>query len=280
LGHLFVAAIEWLERNTEPFLLWIHARAFGGAWDAPWEFRQRFADEDDPPPPDFVLPPDKQLPKNFDPDEVLGVTQAYAGQVLLLDACVGTLLEALQDSVFFDETLFVLTSPRGYPLGEHGSIGPCGDSLFSEVLQVPMIIRRPDGVGAGERDQSLVQPGDLYPTLMDWLDLPISAQPDWGRSFGSLAEGGVSRRRDCACSLGDGQRSIRTPAWFYRESDSAPPVLYAKPDDRWEVNEVASRCDEVVEGLSAALDQFQQLALKRQLAGMPALLPLLVESME
>jgi len=31
--------------------------------------------------------------------------------------------------------------------------------------------------------------------------------------------------------------------------------LYGKPDDRWEVNDVADRCPEVVERLSAALDE-------------------------
>ena len=35
------------------------------------------------------------------------------------------------------------------------------------------------------------------------------------------------------------------------------PRLYAKPDDRWEVNDVANRCPGVVEELQAAADDFR-----------------------
>ena len=36
--------------------------------------------------------------------------------------------------------------------------------------------------------------------------------------------------------------------------------LFAKPDDRWEANEVASRCGDVVELLAAELDRFASAA--------------------
>ena len=48
MAQLFAAAAHWLQRAPEPFLLWIHARGMAGAWDAPVEFRNQFADEDDP----------------------------------------------------------------------------------------------------------------------------------------------------------------------------------------------------------------------------------------
>jgi hypothetical protein len=62
-----------------------------------------------------------------------------------------------------------------------------------------------------------------------------------------------------------GERMIRTPAWMLRQLP--PPIsepgeqlptptveLYAKPDDRWEANEIADRCPEVAERLLAVLD--------------------------
>ncbi len=58
------------------------------------EFRNHFADEDDPEPPAFVQPPERLLNAGFDPDEVLGLVQAYSGQVALVDQCLGMLLEA------------------------------------------------------------------------------------------------------------------------------------------------------------------------------------------
>jgi hypothetical protein len=38
----------------------------------------------------------------------------------------------------------------------------------------------------------------------------------------------------------------------------SPPQLYVKPDDRWEANDVASRCPQIVERLSELLSDFEQ----------------------
>ena len=77
--------------------------------------------------------------------------------------------------------------------------------------------------------------------------------------------------RDRLCLAGgDGQRTIRTPAWYLRSAGE--PELFAKPDDRWEVNNVTCRCPEVVEGLQAALAQYSwpfrpvEFAICRRLA--------------
>jgi hypothetical protein len=60
------------------------------------------------------------------------------------------------------------------------------------------------------------------------------------------------------------ERAIRSPAWFLRESQTADGTprreLFAKPDDRWEANEVSSRCVEEVEQLAAAGDKFERYA--------------------
>jgi arylsulfatase A-like enzyme len=269
------AAAEWLHSAPTPFLLWLHSRGMNGSWDAPREFRQRFVDAEDPEPPDFVVPPDRKLPVQADPDEVLGVTQAYAGQLLALDICLGMFLQAFADSPLSRSTLLVLASPRGYALGEHGFIGSCGDQLCGEVLQVPLLVRFPDGFAAGQRFQTLVQPADLYATLCEWFALD-GVTADWSRSLIALAKDESAWRRECACSLRPGQRSIRTAAWFLRESEFAPPALYAKPDDRWEMNEVASRCGEVVESLQAAVEMFRKAAESRQLGELPALPPISV----
>jgi hypothetical protein len=49
-----------------------------------------------------------------------------------------------------------------------------------------------------------------------------------------------------------GERLIRTRAWQLNVGESTE--LYVKPDDRWEANDVASRCGEVVE-LMLALEK-------------------------
>ncbi|MFV2068953.1 MAG: sulfatase [Pirellulales bacterium] len=259
LGQLFSAALDWLDSAESPFLLWLHAQGMNGAWDAPWSYREGFADEEDPRPPDFVVPPNQRVDDAFDPDELLGVTQAYAGQVLLLDVCMGTLMEVLEAHPRRDQTMVVFASPRGFPLGEHGCIGACGDSLRGEVLHMPLMIRTPDGQPERGRISTFAQPSDLVSTISSWLNLS-SVSSSGSRNLLDLGAGNASWRRECVCAIGDGQRAIRTPAWFLRETDSGSISLYAKPDDRWEVNEVADRCPEVVLGLRAALHRYLELA--------------------
>ena len=57
--------------------------------------------------------------------------------------------------------------------------------------------------------------------------------------------------------------SIQTHAWKLIKKTSADGLsngdqleLYAKPDDRWEVNDVSRRCPKIVEALETLLDQW------------------------
>src|SRR5579863_1836178 len=83
LAQFFAAAMQALERPSEPFFLWLHSRGMGAAWDAPYEFRQQYADEEEAEPPRIVEPPCRYLSEADDPDEIWGISQAYAGQVSL-----------------------------------------------------------------------------------------------------------------------------------------------------------------------------------------------------
>jgi arylsulfatase A-like enzyme len=284
IGQLFLAAIEQLRHIGKPALVWIHCRGMAGPWDAPRALREQFADEDDPTPPNFVEPP-RRTYDGSDPDELLGYVHAFAGQVALVDACLGSLLDALDESPptqssLTGETLLAVTSPRGYPLGEHGDIGSA-HRLYGELLNVPLIIRWPCGIGALMRTQRLVQPCDLAATLCDWLNLPPLPENGFARSQLPIAGGQDLPPRELALAIGPVQRAIRSPAWLLHTAtvdDEAHSKLYAKPDDRWEVNEVASRCGEVVELLAAAAGEFEVRAAAGTLAEMPKLADILTDT--
>ncbi len=74
------------------------------------------------------------------------------------------------------------------------------------------------------------------------------------------------------------ERAIRTPAWYLRKSET--PELYAKPDDLWEVNDVAVRCPEVVDCLLDAADRFEQAIYSGNVAELPPLSDVLVDGLE
>jgi len=263
LARLFASAIDLATEDTPPGLSWIHSRGMGGPWDAPLEMRNRYAAVEDPPPPVWSAVPGKLLPQDYDPDELLGIVQAYAGQVTLLDVCIGALLDALGECGRTNDTLLILLGARGFPLGEHRRIGPGDDALYGELVQVPWLVRFPDGRGATARTQVLAQPHDLAPTLLDWWGFDeFSAMT--GRSLLPLIDGEPPTARDRACMMaGPHERAIRTPAWHLRLNSSGGQStthaeLFAKPDDRWEVNEVSGRCgEELVGRLAAAWDDYQ-----------------------
>ncbi|MBC7853835.1 MAG: sulfatase-like hydrolase/transferase [Pirellulaceae bacterium] len=269
IARLTQAALEVIARQREPYLLWIHSRGMSGAWDAPQEYRNAFRDEEDPQPGDFTTPPLMKRSGRFDPDELLRYVHSFAGQVTVMDLCVGALLDAAAEQRMAQDTLFAFTSPRGYPLGEHGQVGPVENALYGEVLNVPLILRLPQGRGALTRTQELIQPGDLHDLLCAQL---VPGSPSL---LMDIAERRDHLPRDIACAIATGERAIRTPAWFLREvrkGDDEPRVeLFAKSDDRWEVNEVASRAAEVAEELKAALDTFEQAALHGRLDGLAPL---------
>ena len=85
--------------------------------------------------------------------------------------------------------------------------------------------------------------------------------------------------RDRLCVVGRGaERAIRTPAWYLRRA--AGSELFAKPADFWEVNNVATRCQEVVECLEDALVEFEQVLPEGQVADLPALHDVLLQGLD
>ena len=279
LARCFVQIIDWLQSAPQPFLLWCHLASLGTTWDAPLEFRQRYWEEGDPPPPQSAEVPDRRLDDNPDPDEILGVTQSYAGQVSLLDTCLGGLGEFLRGNPLAGETLLTLTSARGFPLGEHGRIGPCDDALYGELVHVPLLFRFPDNRGAALRSHALVEPGDISATLLDYWGMGDGPPSPAAGSLMTLLGGDAVPRRDRVCAAGHGsERAIRTPAWYLRRSGVTE--LFSKPDDYWEVNNVAPRCQEIVECLEDALNEFEQTLQAGRASDLPPLSDILLQGLD
>jgi hypothetical protein len=218
-----------------------------------------------------VEPPQRALPDDFDPDELLQVAHAYGGEVSVVDTCLEAWLNALAAQPSDQEVMFVFTSPRGFPLGEHGWIGEGEQVLYGETLHVPLLIHLSNQRHSAVRLQTLSQPADLFATLADWLRLEADAQGRWQRSLLQLAEDEAMAQTQAAFSLAGDERSVRTPAWFFRDGRSGSPSLYYKPDDRWEVNEVADRCGAVPDLLQQLLDQFDEFINSDEPREFPAL---------
>jgi hypothetical protein len=275
----FLQIVDYLQSARGPLLLWCHLAGLGTTWDAPLGFRRAYIDEGDPEPPQGADVPERTLAKDNDPDELLGIVYSYAGQVSLLDTCLEAFLEFLQELKGADELLLAVTSARGFPLGEHGRVGPCDEALYGELVHVPLALRFSEGLGAAARSQALVEPADLWATFCQWWEIGSMPESPTGRGLMPLVGEDTRDLRDRLCIAGRAEeRALRTPAWYFRAASEGE--LYAKPDDRWEVNNVSNRCLEVSESLQAALAQYEH-ALRSgwRIADLPALGDVLVHGL-
>jgi arylsulfatase A-like enzyme len=280
-----------IEDLREPFFLWCHLGGLGRAWDAPWEFRAQYGEPGDPDPPRSVEVPSLSLPADFDPDQLLGISQAYAGQVSLLDTCLAAVVEALDSSPLGPQTLLVVLSARGFPLGEHGRVGPGDEALHEELVHVPLVMRLPDCQFATGRSLALIEPRDLAAMLAAWHGAQAAGETI-ARSSPvcpaypphSTTEPFFLPARDRVYVVGPGgQRAIRTPAWYLSDvanDPSRPPELYVKPDDRWEVNEVSDRAADVVELLRGVMKEYEDAAQHVQTSPLSPLPDILLRNMD
>ncbi|QDU75849.1 Arylsulfatase [Bremerella volcania] len=100
--------------------------------------------------------------------------QAYHACISFIDAQIGLVLNALEESGHADDTIVVLTSDHGYLLGEKFMWGKV--MLFELCDRVPLVVRVPRSIhaasdNAGQKSDSLVELVDLYPTLVELCEL-------------------------------------------------------------------------------------------------------------
>ena len=195
--------------------------------------------------------PSLQLDTDYDPDTLHEMQCAFAGQIVLLDQCLAVLLSVVQATAASKQAVFVLTSPRGFPLGEHLRVGWKDAQLYHELLHVPAFIRYPDGKHALQRKHGLGEVCEISQAVVDW----------YGEQNAAAAS--VEHTRKYSASFGEADALLRISSWQLRfeEANNLSETnveLYLKPDDQNEVNNVSDRCDHVVEGGRQFLGQLTQ----------------------
>ena len=250
-AKFFAQSIQAIEQLGDNELLWLHTRGLGNPWDAPYEFRNQFADEEDPEPTGSAQVPSLFLDEDYDPDTLHEMQCAFAGQIVLLDQCLAVLLSVVQATAAAKQAMFVLAAPRGFPLGEHLRIGWKDAQLYHELLHVPAFIRYPDGTNALQRTHGLGEVCEISQAVVDW----------YGDK--NVTDATLAHSRKYSASFGSGDALLRTPAWLLRFEDAnnfseADVELFLKPDDQNEVNNVSDRCSHVVEAGRPFFEQLTQ----------------------
>ncbi len=235
LAQLFAQVLELLPNvlSENPDLVVVHLSGFYSAWDAPWELRQSLVEDEDPDAEDFFEPPkfDWRNEQDLDPDRTLVLQQAFLAQLRVFDTCLGVLLDML-DFENQPNVKIALTSSMGYPLGEHLLVGQQPCCLYGESIHIPFLVY-----------DSLLEPTTYRHQS---LCCAINLVDQFVSDYSQLLTENVKSENVIYTAGPDSSYAIRSKAWHFIQQQTAFE-LYAKPDDRWEVNEISSRCHDVVE---------------------------------
>ncbi len=162
-----------------------------------------------------------------------------AAEVSAVDDGVGTVMETLKKHGLDDDTIVIFAGDQGWMGGQNGFFG-MGDhtrpiAAHDLMMQVPLIIRHPNGVKPGQTD-IMVSNYDLLPSLLDHLDMKdrIPTKPKLpGRSFAATLRGEPIEWETAMYYEMESCRSVRTEDWKYvaRQSPDGPTELYDMKND-------------------------------------------------
>ncbi|TWT84052.1 Choline-sulfatase [Planctomycetes bacterium CA13] len=199
---------------------------------------------------------------NGDEEKALKVfTQAYLACVTAVDECIGTVVDAIDNSPLKDNTIVVVTSDHGWQMGQKDYLFK--NSPWEESCRIPFVVRAPGVAKPGTVAEHPVSLIDLYPTLVDLCGLPSetrkngSGAPLDGHSVRPFLEnpqtgewdgpeGALSmiyfgeKHKGGGKNLVDHQHwSYRTQRWRYIRYNDGVEELYDHDSDPREWNNLA-----------------------------------------
>ncbi len=211
--RVLATAVDWLEHNRSgpPFLLWLDIFDPHEPWDPPAHYVDRYDPGYDG---EVFISPVYGSAAPYSETEIRHMRALYAGEVTMVDHWVGRLLDGLDRFGLREQTLVAILSDHGHYIDYPGDQGQVGKPtpLYEGVAHQVCMLRHPQGLGRGLRLESLVQPADLLPTL---LEAAGAAPPDGleGQSLLALLRGESWRREVAVSCPHRGQPTLTTDRW-------------------------------------------------------------------
>lgn len=275
-------AMEWLERNYTRDDFFLHLETFDPhePWDPPRWYEQLYDPDFDG--RRFDAPTYGVIKRlGITKPELHNIRARYAGEVTMVDACVGRLLATLERLGIYDETLIIFTTDHGtyfgYPgdngmlckghvLGADGMLMSAGRPIqqpaqyfphWTGVSRIPLIVRLP-GQRRRRRVRAITQPWDITPTVLAAFGSPEPPEL-WGTSLLPLAEGKVTRGRRVALMGMPQHAQVMTERWLYAVwRGQRSPVLHDLKEDPRQTRNVLSAHPQVVARMQRCVQAYLQ----------------------
>ena len=238
-----LAFIDRHENNDDPFYLSVHYTAPHSPWTGhPREVVDSYDDcafES--------CPQEARHPWAIGlTDQCLGnreMLKGYFAAVTAMDADVGRILDRLEAHGIREQTLVVFVSDNGFSCGHHGFWGKGNGTrplnMYENSVKVPAVMSHPGRIPEGFVQPAMVSAYDFMPTLLDYLDLPLSEGRNLpGRSFLPALLGREDSGRESVVIYDEygPTRMVRTGEWkFIHRYAEGPNELYDlvnDPDER------------------------------------------------
>ncbi|MEE2706642.1 MAG: sulfatase [Planctomycetota bacterium] len=228
-GQMVGWAIDFLSRQHDrPFFLAAGIYRPHLPWYAPRKYFDLYPIDNIRMPPrkaddlDDVPRYGQQLARDMNGDEFdlvvatgtyRSAVQAYLASISYVDALVGRLVAALDNSRHADNTIIVFWSDHGWHLGEKGHWHKT--TLWEEATRVPLIVVAPDVTRPDLRCSRPASLVDIYPTLIDLCRLTRKQELDGMSLTPWLRDPEMRRERPVLSTRGYGNHALRSDRWRY-----------------------------------------------------------------
>jgi arylsulfatase A-like enzyme len=105
------------------------------------------------------------------PADMAILNDLYDGEIAYADRRAGEILTFLRSQYLLDETIVAVVGDHGENIGDHHMMDH-KLSVHDTLLHVPMVLRYPSRIKAGQTIAAQVQLHDLYPTLLALAGVP------------------------------------------------------------------------------------------------------------
>ena len=188
----------------------------------------------------------------------------YAQQTLI-DEAGGLILDALDELGFTDNTLVIWSTDHGDAVGCHGGHFDKDAYMPEEMIRIPMAVKFPNVVPAGQKSEKLVSNLDLPLTFLDAAGISFSNAVH-GQSFLPIYSNKDGEwRKDLMCET-NGHfnihigRVIVTDRYKYIFNDKDMDELYDLKEDPYEMNNLFDdqKYAEVLTDMKNRLEKWRQ----------------------
>ena len=252
-----LAHIEAFAQRDRPFYMALNFWGPHSPYHATREFVEQYRDAEIPPWPNYAWdaygtegPHHYKIhwdQERLDWDDWAMAVRYYYARSAMIDSQIGVLYAALEASGQLDNTVIIFTADHGETLGSHGGLLDKGWHHFEETHRIPMIVRMPDGAGAGRRRDELVSLADVYSTVLDLAGDCSEDHPSHGRSLMPLVRNESVAWRDAVVTeflglghIGTCMKTLRCGALKYGYNLTYRDELYNLENDPHEMHNLAT----------------------------------------